>query len=63
MNNAAEGERLEIAFNAAYMKEALEATDAGQVTLETTVASSPGVVRAVGDDGWTHVIMPMAITK
>ena len=33
----------------------------GQVALETTTPSSPGVLRAVGDEEYTHVIMPMFV--
>jgi DNA polymerase-3 subunit beta len=65
-----EGTPLEIAFNVTYLIEALKATLAPtawaqcgvgtpQVALELTTPSSPGMIRPVGDDAFTHVIMPM----
>ncbi|MGD2144617.1 MAG: DNA polymerase III subunit beta [Anaerolineae bacterium] len=54
-----EGEAVEIAFNVAYLIDVLSVTDTPQVTLDTTSSSSPGVFRPVGDDSFTHVIMPM----
>lgn len=54
-----EGEPLEIAFNVNYLIDMLSVTDASQVALDTTTSSSPGVIRPVGEDGFTHVIMPM----
>jgi DNA polymerase-3 subunit beta len=33
----------------------------GQVTLETTTSSSPGVIRPVGSDSYVHIIMPMFV--
>ena len=58
-----EGEPIEIAFNAKYMIEVLSVIDAAQVILETTSASSPGVLRPVGDDSFLHVIMPMHLSR
>lgn len=54
-----EGEEVEIAFNVNYLIELLSVTDAAQVSLDTTTSSSPGLIRPVGEDGFTHVIMPM----
>jgi DNA polymerase-3 subunit beta len=58
-----EGESIEVAFNAKYLIEVLSVIDSPQVILETTAASSPGVLRAVGDENFTHVIMPMHISR
>lgn len=58
-----EGDPLEIAFNAKYLMDVLSVIDSPQVILETSAASSPGVLRAVGDDLFTHVIMPMHISR
>jgi DNA polymerase III sliding clamp (beta) subunit (PCNA family) len=33
------------------------------VALETTAATSPGVVRPVGEDDFLYVVMPMRIGK
>jgi DNA polymerase-3 subunit beta len=54
-----EGEAIEIAFNVKYLIDVLSVISAPQVSLDTTTASSPGVIRQVGDELFTHVIMPM----
>jgi DNA polymerase-3 subunit beta len=54
-----EGKDVEIAFNVSYLIDVLSVTDAAQVALDTTTSSSPGVIRPVGEDSFTHVIMPM----
>ena len=58
-----EGEEMEIAFNAKYLIDVLSVVDAAQVALETTSSSSPGVIRPVGSEDFTHVIMPMHISR
>jgi len=54
-----EGEPIEIAFNARYLIEVLSVIPTAQVALETTTPTSPGVIRPVGEEDFTHVIMPM----
>ena len=54
-----EGEKMDVAFNAKYLIDVLSVVDAAQVALETTSASSPGVIKPVGSEDFTHVIMPM----
>ena len=56
-----EGNSVEIAFNVKYMIDVLSVAGTAQVVLETTSSSSPGVIRPLGDDAFTHVIMPMHI--
>lgn len=63
LDAAIDGAGLDIAFNTVYLREALEATEAVTVALETNEASSSGVVRGIGDDGWLCVVMPMHISK
>ena len=58
-----DGEAVEIAFNARYLADVLGVLHTPQVALETTGPSSPGMVKAVGRDDFTHVIMPMHINK
>ncbi len=60
-----EGEAMEIAFNARYLIDVLSVIDTAQVALETTRSSAPGVIRPVGSgpEEFTHVIMPMHITR
>ncbi len=63
MDASIEGDPLEIAFNAKYLIDVLAVVDSPQVVLETTAASSPGVIRPIGDDLFLHVIMPMHISR
>ncbi|MBI4322472.1 MAG: DNA polymerase III subunit beta [Chloroflexi bacterium] len=58
-----EGDNAQIAFNVKYLTEVLGVISANQVGLEITSPSSPGVVRPVGGDSYTHVIMPMHTTR
>jgi DNA polymerase-3 subunit beta len=54
-----EGEEVEIAFNVRYMSQVLSVLGSPQVALETTRSTEPGVLKAVGDDTFLHIIMPM----
>lgn len=54
-----EGKDLLIAFNVRYLREVLEVVQTPNVALETTSETSPGVIRPMGEDNFTHVIMPM----
>lgn len=56
-----EGEAVEIAFNVRFLVDVLSAVDTPNVALETSNASSPGVVRPVGREDFLHVVMPMHI--
>lgn len=56
-----EGEEAKIAFNGKYLVEVLSVLREQQVVLETTNPSSPGVIRPVGTDNYTHVVMPMFV--
>jgi len=56
-----EGDSVEIAFNAKYLIDVLSIIDSPQFALETSTSSSPGVFRSIGDENFTHVIMPMHI--
>lgn len=58
-----EGKELEIAFNVKYMIDVLNVVDTQNVALETSSATSPVVVRAVGRDDLLYVIMPMRLGK
>ena len=51
----------EIAFNVRFLVDALSAMDEGQVALETTSASHPGVLRPASGEGFVHVIMPLSV--
>lgn len=54
-----DGKSLLIAFNVRYLREVLDVIHSPDVALETTSETSPGVVRPIGEDNFTHVIMPM----
>jgi len=56
-----EGEEAKIAFNGKYLQEVLAVLEEGQVALETTNPSSPGVLRPVGSENYVHVVMPMFV--
>ena len=54
-----DGIGLLIAFNVKFLREVLEIIKTPNVAIETSAANAPGVIRPVGDDDFTHVIMPM----
>ena len=69
-----EGEESKIAFNCKYLEDVLGVLDRGQVAIETTTSSSPGVFKPAykkGDhadsgeyvisDDYVHVVMPMFV--
>ncbi len=56
-----DGDEAKIAFNGKYLTDVLGVFREAQVALETTNPSSPGVIRPVGVDNYTHVIMPMFV--
>jgi len=58
-----EGPPIDIAFNARYLQEALAVVDTAEVALETRDPSSPGVIKPVNGDDYTHVIMPMQVAR
>ena len=61
---AVEGEESKIAFNSKYLSEVLDVLGNGEVALETTTSSSPGVIKPVsGQPGaeYVHVVMPMFV--
>jgi DNA polymerase III subunit beta len=55
------GDPIEIAFNVKYLIDVLSVVGTNQITLETSDATRPGLIRPLGDDTFTHVIMPMHI--
>jgi DNA polymerase-3 subunit beta len=54
-----EGGGLLIAFNVRFLREVLDVVKAPNVALETNANNTPGVIKPVGDENYTHVIMPM----
>lgn len=58
-----EGQGMLVAFNAKYMMDVLNVINSAQVAIETNTSSTPGVIRPVGSEGFTHVIMPMHLPE
>lgn len=58
---AVEGDAGKVAFNGRYLTDVLAELANGSVALETTSPSSPGVFHPVGNDDYTHVVMPMFV--
>jgi len=56
-----EGDDAKIAFNGKYLTDVLSVLHEAQVALETTNPSSPGLIRPVGTDNYTHVVLPMFV--
>ncbi len=54
-----EGPEILIAFNVRFLREVLDVIKTPNVALETSVDTSPGVIRPVGEENFLHVIMPM----
>ena len=61
LDAAVTGNAMEIAFNVKYLIDVLNVANARQISLETNSASQPGLLRPIGNDSFTHVIMPMHI--
>ncbi|MCH8062031.1 MAG: DNA polymerase III subunit beta [Chloroflexi bacterium] len=64
INANIEGDDSKIAFNAKYLSEALDVLGDGEVALETTSPSSPGVLKPIESAPGTeyvHVVMPMFV--
>jgi DNA polymerase-3 subunit beta len=59
VNAAVDGKGLRIMFNVRYLTDVLGVIDTAQVALELESPQKPGVVRPVGADDYTYVIMPM----
>ena len=56
-----QGGEAKIAFNSRYLLEVLSVLDRGQVALETTTPSSPGVFKPTDSEDYVHVVMPMFV--
>lgn len=59
VNAAVDGKGLRIMFNVRYLTDVLAVIDTPEVALELESAQKPGVVRPVGANDYTYVIMPM----
>ncbi len=57
------GSPIEVSFNVRYLIDVLNVIKEEQVVLETNGPASPGVVRPVNRNDFTHVIMPMSTNR
>ncbi len=56
-----DGDEAKIAFNSRYLTDVLSVLHGGNVALEITSPSSPGVIRPTASDNYVHVVMPMFV--
>jgi len=63
LDAATEGAAVEIAFNVKFILDALGVVNSPQVMLDIISPSSPGVIRPVGGDDFTYVVMPMTLER
>ncbi len=63
LDGSVDGEETQIAFNVRYLRDALEAVSTGEVALEITGPTSPGLLKPVAGTGHLHVIMPMHVAR
>lgn len=54
-----DGDPILIAFNVRFLREVLDVINTPNISLETSAATSPGLIRPMGEDDYLHVIMPM----
>ena len=60
VNATVTGEPVNIALNVKYLTEAVSLCKATQVAIELQSAQQPAVLRGVGDETYTQVVMPMS---
>ena len=63
LDASVEGEETQIAFNVRYLRDALDALSGGEVALEVTGPTSPGLLKPISGTGHLHVIMPMHVSR
>jgi DNA polymerase-3 subunit beta len=63
INAAVDGPELQIIFNVKYLSDVLAVIGTPEVALEANSSTKPGVIRPVGADDYTYVIMPMHINR
>lgn len=56
-----EGDEAKVAFNGKYLIDVLSVLGKGEVALDTTSPSSPGLLKPVGKGSFMHVVMPMFV--
>ncbi len=57
------GTGVDIGFNVKYLIDALAAIETPQVAIETTSPRSAGILKAIGDEDFLHVVMPVNLPR
>lgn len=60
LDAAVEGDEAKIAFNYKYLTDVLDVLG-GDIAMEVSSATNPGVLKPAEDDGYVHVVMPMFV--
>ena len=55
-----EGDEAKIAFNYKYLTDVLDVLG-GDIAMEVSSATNPGVLKPAEDNGYVHVVMPMFV--
>lgn len=63
INAAIDGPELQIIFNVKYLADVLTTIGTPEVALEASSATKPGVLKPVGPNDCTYVIMPMHVNR
>ena len=63
INAAVDGPDLQIIFNVKYLADVLAVIGTPEVALEANAPTKPGVIKPVGSNDYTYVIMPMHINR
>ena len=63
VNAAVDGPELQIIFNVKYLADVLTTIDTPEVALEASSATKPGVLKPIGPNDCTYVIMPMHVNR
>lgn len=63
VNAAITGDDTGIIFNVKYLSEVLAVLDTPEVSLELNHDKSPGIIKPIGKDEYTYVIMPMSTNR
>ncbi|HEY0756443.1 MAG TPA: DNA polymerase III subunit beta [Ktedonobacteraceae bacterium] len=63
VNATVDGPELQVIFNVKYLADVLSTIGTPEVVLEATSATKPGVLKPVGSNDCTYVIMPMHVNR
>jgi DNA polymerase-3 subunit beta len=63
VNATVDGPELQVIFNVKYLADVLTTIGTPEVAIEATSATKPGVLKPVGSNDCTYVIMPMHINR